>query len=77
MALCRSGPIPDGCVIFDFGNGVGGIYDAGRNLDHASDNTRRTFGEALVESTMGPITLDGDSTVKFRAFRSPEQETPQ
>jgi predicted dehydrogenase len=63
-----------GYVIFDFGDGVRGIYDADRNLDHASDNTRRTFGEALVEGTMGSITLDGDGTVKFRAFGSLEQE---
>lgn len=64
-----------GHVIFDFGDGVRAIYDADRNLDHATDNPRRTFGEALVEGTSGSITLDGDGTVRFRGFTSQEYET--
>jgi predicted dehydrogenase len=64
-----------GCVIFDFGNGVRAIYDADRNLDHSSDNTRRTFGEALVEGTKGSITLEGNGAVKFRGFSTQTYET--
>lgn len=63
-----------GHVIFDFGNGVRAIYDADRNLDHASDDKRRTFGEALIEGAKGTITLEGDGSVKFRAFGALESE---
>lgn len=64
-----------GHVIFDFDDGVRGIYDADRNLDHRSENTRNTFGEALVEGTKGTLTLDGDGSVKLRLFESLEFET--
>lgn len=64
-----------GHVIFDFDNGVRGIYDADRNLDHRSENTRITFGEALIEGTKGTLTLDGDGSVKLRLFESLEFET--
>lgn len=64
-----------GHVIFDFDNGVRGIYDADRNLDHRSENTRITFGEALVEGTDGTLTLEGDGTVRLRSFASLEFET--
>ncbi len=64
-----------GHVIFDFDDGVRGIYDADRNLDHISENTRITFGEALVEGTKGTLTLEGDGSVKLRLFESLEFET--
>lgn len=64
-----------GHVIFDFDNGVRAIYDADRNLDHRSSNTRHTFGEALVEGTEGTITLEGDGCVRLRPFGSLNFET--
>lgn len=64
-----------GHVLFDFGDGTRAIYDADRNLDHPSDNTRRTFGEALVEGTKGSITLEGDGTLNFRSFASQTYKT--
>ena len=64
-----------GYVIFDFDNGVRGIYDADRNLDHCSSNTRHTFGEALVEGTEGTITLEGDGSVKLRSFGAVDYQT--
>jgi predicted dehydrogenase len=64
-----------GHVVFAFDDGVRAIYDADRNLDHLSDNMRRTFGEAMVEGSFGSISLEGDGTVKFRAFNSQEYET--
>ena len=64
-----------GHIIFDFGNGVRGVYDADRNLDHASDDMRRTFGEAILEGTKGTITLEGDGALKFRAFGSNQHKT--
>ena len=62
-------------MIFDFDDGVRGIYDADRNLDHRSANTRHTFGEALVEGTEGTLTLDGDGSVKLREFASLQYQT--
>lgn len=63
-----------GHVIFTFDNAVRAIYDADRNLDHLTDNPRRTFGEALVEGTKGSIILEGDGSVKFRSFASKAHE---
>lgn len=63
-----------GHVIFDFDDGVRGIYDADRNLDHRSTNTRNTFGEALVEGTAGTLTLEGNGCVKLRLFESLDYE---
>lgn len=63
-----------GYVTFDHPDGVRAILDANRSLDHATDNTRRTMGEALIEGTEGTLTLFGDGSVSFRAFGSIESE---
>ena len=64
-----------GHVIFDHDNGMRALFDGNRHLDHASDNTRRTMGEALVEGTGGTLTLTGDGQVTHRPFGA--QKTTQ
>ncbi|MGB7336888.1 MAG: Gfo/Idh/MocA family oxidoreductase [Salaquimonas sp.] len=57
-----------GYVILDFAGGKRAIFDGNRHLDHASDNTRVTFGEALVEGTKGTLELSGDGSLSLRSF---------
>lgn len=57
-----------GYILFDFADGVRAIFDGNRHLDHASQNTRITLGEALLEGTGGTMTLSGDGSVQLRAF---------
>jgi predicted dehydrogenase len=61
-------------IVMDHGNGVRSLLDGNRLLDHASENTRITFGEALVEGTKGTLALTGDGAVTFRAFGALEPE---
>ena len=63
-----------GFVVFDHADGVRGVFDGNRCLDHAADNTRRTMGEALFEGTKGAITLTGDGAVHFRAVGQQTQQ---
>ncbi|MEE4187701.1 MAG: Gfo/Idh/MocA family oxidoreductase [Roseobacter sp.] len=57
-----------GVILFDHPGGVTALFDGNRLLDHSSDNTRRTMGEALFEGTKGTLTLFGDGRVEKRAF---------
>lgn len=57
-----------GYILFDFADGVHAIFDGNRHLDHATQNTRITLGEALLEGTGGTMTLSGDGSVHLRAF---------
>lgn len=57
-----------GYIIFDFDHGVRAIFDGNRHLDHAAENNRTTFGEALLEGTGGTITLSGNGAVHLRPF---------
>lgn len=57
-----------GIVIFEHDEGVRALFDGNRLLDHASDNQRRTMGEALFEGTTGTLTLFGDGRVEHRPF---------
>lgn len=57
-----------GYVIFDFDKGVRAIFDGNRHLDHATENTRTTLGEAMLEGTDGTITLSGNGAVHLRCF---------
>ncbi|MDF1775055.1 MAG: Gfo/Idh/MocA family oxidoreductase [Rhizobiaceae bacterium] len=57
-----------GYILFDFADGVRAIFDGNRHLDHATQNTRITLGEALLEGTGGTLTLSGDGSVHLRAF---------
>ena len=64
-----------GYVIFDHKDGVRAIFDGNRHLDHASDNPRRTMGEALIEGTEGSLSLFGDGSVTLRRFGQAGEET--
>lgn len=63
-----------GHLIFDYANGARAVYDGNRLLDFDTDNTRRTFGEALLEGDGGAMTLAGDGKVTLRAFGTREAE---
>ena len=64
-----------GYIIFDFDNGVRAIFDGNRHLDHAAENTRTTLGEAMLEGTLGTITLSGNGALHLRAFGQSEART--
>ncbi|MEP0960734.1 MAG: Gfo/Idh/MocA family oxidoreductase [Roseobacter sp.] len=57
-----------GLIVFEHGNGVRALFDGNRHLDHASDNLRRTMGEAVFEGTTGTLSLFGDGRVERRSF---------
>lgn len=59
-----------GIVVFEHAHNVRAIFDGNRHLDHAADNLRRTMGEALIEGTLGTLTLKGDGSVDLRAFHT-------
>ncbi|MEM6712299.1 MAG: Gfo/Idh/MocA family oxidoreductase [Pseudomonadota bacterium] len=63
-----------GHISFDHQNGVRTFFDGNRLLDHASDNTRRTMGEALIEGTTGTLDLLGDGSVGLRRFGQKERK---
>ena len=63
-----------GYILFDHPNGVRSLFDGNRHLDHVADNLRCTMGEALIEGTMGAISLRGDGSLWHRHFDS-RQET--
>jgi len=44
------------------------VYDGNRLLDHATDNTRLTLGEALIEGTEAALSLTGGGAVQIRQF---------
>lgn len=64
-----------GYVLFDHPGGVRALFDGNRLLDHASDNMRRTMGEAVVEGTDGTLSLSGDGSVTLRRFGAQDRET--
>lgn len=64
-----------GHVLFDYPGHARALLDGNRLLDHASDNTRRTFGEALIEGNDGSLSLDGSGRVILRAFGQATAET--
>ncbi|MEO1140232.1 MAG: Gfo/Idh/MocA family oxidoreductase [Pseudomonadota bacterium] len=57
-----------GHILFQFPGGVRALFDGNRHLDHATDNPRRTMGEALIEGADGTLTLKGDGSVLLRRF---------
>lgn len=57
-----------GYIVFDHANGLRALFDGNRHLDHASDNLRRTMGEALIEGTKGTLELFGTGEVCLRRF---------
>jgi len=64
-----------GQVIFTHAGALRSVYDGNRLLDHATDNPRLTFGEALIEGTKAVLTLTGDGAVHIRHFGAKEQES--
>lgn len=63
-----------GHILFAYPGGARALFDGNRHLDHAATNTRCTMGEALVEGTRGSLTLEGDGSVRFRAFGTTDQD---
>ncbi|MEM6275727.1 MAG: Gfo/Idh/MocA family oxidoreductase [Pseudomonadota bacterium] len=61
-----------GHVLFDFERGRRALFDGNRHLDHATTNSRLTFGDALIEGTKGTLSLAGDGSLTLRAFGEPE-----
>lgn len=59
-----------GMILFSHADDVTAVFDGNRLLDHASDNTRRTMGEALFEGSEASLMLYGDGRVERRAFGS-------
>jgi D-apiose dehydrogenase len=57
-----------GYFILDFAGQKRALFDGNRLLDHSAENHRTTLGEALLEGTMGSVTLDGRGEVAFRRF---------
>lgn len=57
-----------GIIVFSHADAVTALFDGNRLLDHASDNTRRTMGDAIFEGTEATLTLFGDGRVERRAF---------
>jgi len=64
-----------GIVLFEHQDGIRAIFDGNRLLDHASDNLRRTMGEALFEGNQGTLELFGDGRVTHRSFGSEHSTT--
>ena len=62
-------------VIFSHAGAMRSVYDGNRLLDHATDDPRLTFGEALIEGTDAVVTLTGDGAVHIRRFGAKNQET--
>ncbi len=59
-----------GIVIFDLPNGVRGVLDGNRLVDHAADNTRRTMGEMLIEGSDATLRLSGQGELWLRRHGS-------
>ena len=59
-----------GFVIFNFKNGVRGLFDGNRLSDHIAEDRRRTIGDLLVEGAKGSIRLNGDGDIFHRCFGS-------
>ncbi|WP_227272441.1 Gfo/Idh/MocA family protein [Roseobacter weihaiensis] len=64
-----------GFILFDHPEDVRAVFDGNRHLDHASDNLRRTMGEALVEGTQGTLRLSGTGQLDRRAFGATDTVT--
>jgi D-apiose dehydrogenase len=63
-----------GYLIFEFGNGASGLFDANRLNDHVAADTRRTMGEMWLEGSAGVLRLDGDARMWWKPHHGPESE---
>jgi predicted dehydrogenase len=60
-----------GIILFEFAAGTVALFDGNRLADHAAENRRLTFGEALVEGSEATLRLSGDGRLWWRPFGSP------
>ena len=63
-----------GTVLFEFANGIRGIWDANRLVDHDSPDTRLTMGEMLIEGSEAVLRLDGAGRLFIRSHGHSERE---
>ncbi|MFT5446426.1 MAG: putative dehydrogenase [Gammaproteobacteria bacterium] len=63
-----------GVVLFKFANGVRGVFDGNRLVDHVAVNRRQTMGDMLIEGERGVIRLDGDGRVWLRKHAENEEQ---
>ena len=59
-----------GYIIFNFKNGVRGIFDGNRLSDHIAIDRRLTIGEMMIEGSKGTLRLNGNGELFKRKFGS-------
>ncbi len=59
-----------GYILFNFKNGVRGIFDGNRLSDHIAKDRRLTIGEMLIEGSDGTLRLNGNGDLFKRKFGS-------
>ena len=57
-----------GYILFNFKNGIRGIFDGNRLSDHIAKDRRLTIGEMLIEGSNGSLRLNGDGELFNRKF---------
>ncbi|WP_424966267.1 Gfo/Idh/MocA family protein [Dinoroseobacter sp. S375] len=62
-----------GYILFDYASGARALFDGNRLLDHATENPRLTFGEALLEGTEATLSLWGNGSVTRRVFGATDE----
>lgn len=55
-----------GFVLLGYEDGKRALLDGNRLLDHDAENSRLTFGEAILEGTLGEIKLHGNGELTLR-----------
>jgi predicted dehydrogenase len=77
-ALRRMNPViageDAGIIVFEFGSGSTGLFDANRLNDHVASNPRRTMGEAWIEGSGGVLRLDGEARLWWKPHHGAEAE---
>tara|TARA_B100000579_G_scaffold275193_1_gene227387 strand:- start:194 stop:1228 length:1035 start_codon:yes stop_codon:yes gene_type:complete len=64
----------NGIILFEFKNGIKGLFDANRLSDHVADDRRLTIGDLFVEGEKGTIRLDGNGNIFLRKFLSNKEK---
>ena len=59
-----------GYVLFNFKNGIRGIFDGNRLSDHIAKDRRLTIGEMVIEGSKGTLRLNGNGELFERKFGS-------
>ena len=59
-----------GYVLFNFKNGMRGIFDGNRLSDHIALDRRLTIGEMVIEGSKGTLRLNGNGELFKRKFGS-------